>query len=135
MSKIIITGSAIVLKSGLELDTLKKLAKYKPGAMEARDEKDRLVFKVAIAGEGEGSVSEKAIYFAPVTHDADGLATVTLGILWRPRWLAPLTRWMPPRPRCWRTLPSSNLCATPVLRLPSPSVKRGHPNTSTQNQF
>lgn len=80
MSKIIITGSAIVLKSGLELDTLKKLAKYKPGAMEARDEKDRLVFKVAIAGEGEGSVSEKAIYFAPVTHDADGLATVTLGI-------------------------------------------------------
>lgn len=80
MSKIIITGSAIVLKSGLELATLKKLAKYQPAAMEARDEKDRLVFKVAVAGEGEGSVSEKAIYFAPVTHDADGLATVTLSI-------------------------------------------------------
>lgn len=80
MSKIIITGSAIVLKSGLELATLKKLAKYQPGAMEMRDEKDRLVFKVAVAGEGEGSVSEKAIYFAPVTHDADGLATVTMSI-------------------------------------------------------
>lgn len=80
MSKIIITGSAIVLKSGLELATLKKLGKYQPGAMEMRDEKDRLVFKVAVAGEGEGSVSEKAIYFAPVTHDADGLATVTMSI-------------------------------------------------------
>lgn len=80
MSKIIITGSALVLKSGLELATLKKLAKYKPSAMETRDDKDRLVFKVAVAGEGEGSVSDKAIYFAPVTHDADGLATVTLSI-------------------------------------------------------
>ena len=80
MSKIVITGSALVLKSGLELATLKKLAKYKPSAMETRDDKDRLVFKVAVAGEGEGSVSDKAIYFAPVTHDADGLATVTLNI-------------------------------------------------------
>lgn len=80
MSKIIITGSALVLKSGLELATLKKLAKYKPSAMETRDDKDRLVFKVAVAGEGEGSVSDKAIYFAPITHDADGLATVTLSI-------------------------------------------------------
>lgn len=80
MSKIVITGSALVLKSGLELATLKKLAKYKPSAMETRDDKDRLVFKVAVAGEGEGSVSDKAIYFAPVTHDADGLATVTLSI-------------------------------------------------------
>ena len=80
MSKIIITGSAVVLKSGLELATLKKLAKYKPSAMETRDDKDRLVFKVAVAGEGEGSVSEKAVYFAPVTHDADGLATVTMSI-------------------------------------------------------
>lgn len=80
MSKIIITGSAIVLKSDLKLDTMKKLEKYQPSSMETRDDKDRLVFKAAIAGEGEGSVSEKAVYFAPVTHDADGLATVTLSI-------------------------------------------------------
>lgn len=80
MSKIIITGSAIVLKSGLTLANLKKLSKYKPDAMEMRDEKDRLVFKVAIAGEGEGSISEKAVYFAPQTHDAEGLATVTMSI-------------------------------------------------------
>lgn len=80
MSKIIITGSAIVLKSGLELATLKKLGKYMPAALETRDDKERLVFKVAVAGEGEGSVSDKAIYFAPQTHDADGKATVTLSI-------------------------------------------------------
>lgn len=80
MSKIVITGSAIVLKSDLTLETLKKLAKYKPSALESRDEKDRLIFKVGIAGEGEGSISDKAVYFAPQTHDGEGLATVTLGI-------------------------------------------------------
>lgn len=80
MSKIIITGSAIVLKSDLTLETLKKLAKYKPAALESRDEKDRLIFKVGIAGEGEGSISDKTVYFAPQTHDGEGLATVTLGI-------------------------------------------------------
>lgn len=80
MSKIVITGSAIVLKSDLALETLKKLAKYKPAALESRDEKDRLIFKVGIAGEGEGSISDKAVYFAPQTHDGEGLATVTLGI-------------------------------------------------------
>ena len=80
MSKIIITGSAIVLKSELSLDTIKKLAKYRPAALEKRDEKDRLMFKVAVAAEGNGSVTDKAVYFAPVTHDADKLATVTLQI-------------------------------------------------------
>ena len=81
MSKIIITGSAIVLKSGLTLATLKKLEKYMPSALETRDDKERLVFKVAIAGEGEGSICcDKAVYFAPQTHDAEDKATVTLSI-------------------------------------------------------
>ena len=78
MSKIIITGSAIVLKSGLTLATLKKLEKYMPSALETRDDKERLVFKVAVAGEGEGSIcGDKAVYFAPQTHDAEDKATVT----------------------------------------------------------
>lgn len=80
MSTITITGSAVVLKSGLTLDNIKKLAKYAPASMETRDDKDRLMFKVGIASDGEGSVMDKAIYFAPVTHDPDGLATVTMGI-------------------------------------------------------
>lgn len=80
MANIILTGSALVVKSSLTLETLKKLTKYQPAAMELRDEKDRLIFKVAVAGSGDGSVSEKALYFAPVTHDPDGLATITAGI-------------------------------------------------------
>ena len=52
-----------------------------PSALETRDDKERLVFKVAVAGEGEGNIcGDKAVYFAPQTHDAEGKATVTLSI-------------------------------------------------------
>lgn len=78
MANITSIGSAVVLKSALTLATLKKVAKYNPAALEQRDEKEKLVFKLAIAGEGEGSICDKAIYFAPVSHDADGKATVTM---------------------------------------------------------
>lgn len=80
MAKMIITGSALVVKSSLTLEALKKLAKYQPDAMELRDDKERLVFKVAIAATGEGDITSKALYFAPVTHDPENLATITLGI-------------------------------------------------------
>lgn len=80
MANIIIAGSSIVLKSDVTLEAVKKLAKYRPAALEERDEKERLLFKVSVAGTGNGSVQEKAVYFAPITHDADGLATVTLEI-------------------------------------------------------
>ena len=80
MAKIVITGSAIVLKSDLTLDTLKKLKKYDPSALKVQDDKERLVFKADIAAEGNGSVCEKAVFFAPVTHDAEKKATVTLQI-------------------------------------------------------
>ncbi|MDD6530651.1 MAG: hypothetical protein PUF41_11855 [Prevotella copri] len=80
MANIIITGSAIVLKSDLTLDTIKKLKKYDPSALKIQDEKERLLFKVDVAAEGNGSVCEKAIFFAPVTHDAEKKATVTMSI-------------------------------------------------------
>ena len=80
MSKIVITGSAIVLKSELTLDTIQKLAKYRPSALEKRDDKDRIVFKVAVAAEGNGSINDKAVFFAPVTHDPEKKATVTLQV-------------------------------------------------------
>jgi len=80
MSKIIITGSAIVLKSSLKLEDLKKLGKYRPDALTKKDDKGSLLFKVAVAEQGNGSAFGKAAYFAPVTHDADGLATITLAI-------------------------------------------------------
>ena len=80
MSKIIIAGSSVVLKSGIKLEVLKKLEKYNPAALEKRDDKERLTFKVAVASEGNGTIAEKAVYFAPVTHDAEKLATVTMPI-------------------------------------------------------
>ena len=80
MANIIITGSAIVLKSDLTLDTIKKLKKYDPSALKIQDEKERLLFKVDVAADGNGSVCEKAIFFAPVTHDAEKKATVTMSI-------------------------------------------------------
>lgn len=80
MTTINITGSAVVLKSGLTLAELQKLSKYDPAAMEIRDEHEKLVFKVAIASSGAGDWSDKAVYFAPVTHDENGRATITVGI-------------------------------------------------------
>ena len=80
MANIIITGSAIVLKSSVTLDTLKKLKKYDPSALKIVDDKERLQFKVDVAAEGNGSVCEKAIFFAPVTPAADKKGTVTMSI-------------------------------------------------------
>ena len=79
MSKIIVAGSSIVLKSDITLENIKKLAKYRPSALELRDDKDKLIYKVAVGG-GNGEVTEKALYFAPKTHDADGMATITMQI-------------------------------------------------------
>lgn len=80
MSKIIVAGSSIVLKSDATLENIQKLLKYRPAALELRGEKDELLFKVGVAAEGNGSVTPKAVYFAPKTHDAEGLATITLAI-------------------------------------------------------
>lgn len=79
MANIIIAGSSAVLKS-IKLDTLKKLEKYAPEALCKRDDKERLTFKVGVASEGTGTIAEKGVFFAPITHDAEGRATVTLAI-------------------------------------------------------
>jgi len=80
MANIVITGSATVLKSAVKLEVLKKLKKYQPAALKKLDDKEKLTFMVDVASSGDGSIAEKAIFFAPVTHDAEGLATVTLHI-------------------------------------------------------
>ena len=80
MSKIIVAGSSIVLKSDVTLENIQKLAKYRPSALELRGEKDELLFKIGVAAEGNGSVTPKALYFAPKTFDAEKLATITMEI-------------------------------------------------------
>lgn len=80
MSKIIVSGSAIVLKSDATLENIQKLLKYRPAALELRGEKDELLYKVGVAGDGNGSVTPKALYFAPKTFDAEKLATITMEI-------------------------------------------------------
>ena len=81
MAKIIVTGSCVVLKT-IKLETLKKLEKYAPEALCKRDDKEKkeLIFKVGVASEGTGSIAGKGVFFAPITHDSEGLATVTLAI-------------------------------------------------------
>lgn len=80
MANIIIAGSSAVLKTSIKLETLKKLEKYAPEALCKRDDKERLTFKVGVASEGTGTIAEKGVFFAPVTHDSEGRATVTLAI-------------------------------------------------------
>ena len=80
MSAIVITGNTLTLKSDVTLETVKKLAKYRPSALKLVDDKEKLVFKAGIAAEGTGTVAEMAVYFAPYTNDAAGKAVVTIAI-------------------------------------------------------
>ena len=78
MAKIIVTGDAVVLKSNVTLEEIKKLAKYQPDALNMMDDKGKeTLYTITVAKAGNGTAGKFGISFAPETHDAEGLATVT----------------------------------------------------------
>lgn len=80
MAKIIIAGDSYVVTSGVKLETIKTLEKYRPKALclYETDEngKKTEVFRVA-STDGEGSISKFGAAFGSVTHDTEKLATIT----------------------------------------------------------
>lgn len=80
MAKITIAGDSYVVISGVKLETIKTLEKYRPKALclYETDEngKKTEVFRVAYT-DGEGSISKFGAAFGSVTHDAEKLATIT----------------------------------------------------------
>lgn len=80
MAKINLVGDAVVIKSEVTLEELKKVQKYAPKAMVLVDEESKTPeFMAGIAKCGSaGGVNSTAILFAPETNAEDGEAIVTL---------------------------------------------------------
>jgi len=77
MAQIKIAGGAAALVSGMKLEDIRLLEKYRPKALSLR-EGDEEVFKVSTGD--TGSVSKYGVCFAAATRDEARLAEFTLNI-------------------------------------------------------
>jgi len=77
MATIVIAGNSFIVKSSVSLDDYNVLAKYRPSALELRDEETKeLTFRV---GFGNATLSQYGIVF-DLAPSQDGMAIATLGI-------------------------------------------------------
>lgn len=80
MAKILIAGSALVIKSGYSLDEIKTLEKYRPKALTIFEEDDKTeLFKVGTT-KGDGSIGTFGASFGRSSADDDKKATITIDI-------------------------------------------------------
>lgn len=74
-----VLGNALVITSGISLDNIKLVEKYRPQALvlfEGEDNEKQAVFKVSTGS--SGSISKYGIVFNSATRDNDKLAVVTI---------------------------------------------------------
>lgn len=64
MARIIVTGTTAVLKSEYDLQTLKRVEKYKPETLILRDSNGEPTFRVATRDYGGGSANHNGVCFA-----------------------------------------------------------------------
>lgn len=82
MAKILIAGSALVIKSGYSLDEIKTLEKYRPKALTIFEEDGKTkteLFKVGTT-KGDGSIGTFGASFGRSSADDDKKATITIDI-------------------------------------------------------
>lgn len=80
MAKILIAGSALVIKSGYSLDEIKTLEKYRPKALTIFEEDGKTeLFKVGTT-KGDGSIGTFGASFGRSSADDDKKATITISI-------------------------------------------------------
>lgn len=80
MAKILIAGSALVIKSGYSLDEIKTLEKYRPKALTIFEEDGKTeLFKVGTT-KGDGSIGTFGASFGRSSADDDKKATITINI-------------------------------------------------------
>ena len=78
MAKVTIAGNSYVVTSGIAMEDLEAVKKYRPSALAITDEETKeTLFK---AGIGTNSVSDFGISFGGVSNDDAKLATATLPI-------------------------------------------------------
>ncbi len=75
MAKIIIAGDAVVVKSSLKFEELKRIAKYSPESLVLKGGEDNKedVFRIGVT-EGEGRIGTYAAEFNSSSRGEDGLA-------------------------------------------------------------
>ncbi len=80
MSKITISGEAVVVTSSVKLEDYEKVAKYRPDALVLKGGEDgkEPIFRVGVVRSGAGSIGKYGAEFATATHDDEKLACITM---------------------------------------------------------
>ena len=78
MAKVTVAGQAVVITSGVKLEDIKTIAKYRPDALVLKGGKDdkEEIFRVGVT-EGNGSINQFGASFGQETRDANKLAIIT----------------------------------------------------------
>lgn len=77
MAKVKIVGKAVVVTSAIKMEDLRKIKKYAPDALILKDEASgNPVFGIGTGG--MGVLNSKGAEFNGVSHDGQGLATITM---------------------------------------------------------
>ncbi len=79
MAKITIAGFAVVITSGMKLEDIRTIQKYRPEALVLRGGEDgkEPIFKIGVSKDA-GRISKYGAEFASATYDEAKLATITL---------------------------------------------------------
>ena len=80
MARIKVTGSAMVAISDKKLEDLMLIAKHRPNALKLMSEDGKECIYAIGVGAGKGSINKYGATFSDITHNPDGLATITLDI-------------------------------------------------------
>lgn len=80
MAKIVVCGSAMVVKSEFSLDELFEVQNYCPEALIVKGGEDgkEPVFRVFAGDEGPGDMDKYGALFTGTSHDGENKATITL---------------------------------------------------------
>lgn len=80
MAQIKVNGSAMVVTAQVTLEALKNIQKHRPNALKLMsDDGKECIFAIGVAA-GRGSINKFGATFSDVTHNTEGLATITLDI-------------------------------------------------------
>lgn len=77
MSKTVVCGDAIVVKSSMKLEELRTISRFRPEALMLYDEDKKPIFGVGVST-GCGDINEYGMTFGSESHDEDKLATITM---------------------------------------------------------
>ena len=79
MSKVVVAGKAIVINSGVKLEDLKLIKKFRPDALILKGGEDgkEQIFRIDVAENEAGNINKYGAVFGEATRD-EGFATLTM---------------------------------------------------------